>query len=137
LLDNQLPVGSSTRPAGLSREYVQAYLAFATHLVISSMGKTQGLAWLAAEIRRTGVKTETGAPIASERLYRWRTEISRGKGPPTARQEFEQLRQNYRALLNAPKSDLKGNRAQGLARALVKTIAITLGPVSAPRAVTR
>jgi hypothetical protein len=137
LLDNQRPEGSSTRSAGLSHEYAQAYLAFAAHLVISDMGKTQGLAWLAAEIRRIGVRTETGAPITSDRLYRWRTEISRGKGPATARQEFERLRQKYNALLKAPKSDLKSNRVQNSAHFIVKTIANTLGPVSAPRAVVR
>ena len=137
LLDNQPPEGSSTRPAGVTHEYVQAYLTFAAHLVISAMGKTQGLAWLAAEIRRIGVRTETGAPITADRLYRWRTEISRGKGPATARQEFERLLQNYNTLLKAPKSDLKSNRVQNSARAIVKTITITFGPVSAPRAVAR
>jgi hypothetical protein len=137
LLDNQLPEGSSTRPAGLTREYVQAYMAFAAHLVISAMGKTQALPWLTAEIRRSGIRTETGAPVTSERLYRWRTEICCGKGPATARQEFERLRQQYDTLLNAPKSDLKSERVRKSARAIVKTIAITVGHASAPRAVAR
>jgi hypothetical protein len=137
LLDSHFPEGSSTRPAGVSREYAQGYLAFAAHLLIPAMGKTQGLAWLATEVRQAGLRTETGAPITSERLYRWRTEISRGKGPPTARQEFERLRQRYHALCNAPKSDLKGNRVRTSVRAIIKTISTTLGPVSAPPAMAR
>jgi hypothetical protein len=121
------------KPKGTSHEYAQGHLAFALELLIrGGMQKDKALQWLAVEMARHDYRTQSGAPIASKRIASWRYDISRGKGSATAKDQFNVLRQEYQAVLDAPKSDLKLKRTQEIATATVIFLVTDVGRVIPP-----
>ncbi|HEX4113633.1 MAG TPA: hypothetical protein VH020_13960 [Stellaceae bacterium] len=122
------------KPRATMREHVQAHMAFALELLArGGLGTEQAAKRLAAEARRLGLKTGGGDVIAARQITSWRDEINRRKAPEKAREQFEVLRQKYRAELTAAKSDAKRKRCEQLAEAVLLNLA-NVAPAAAPKA---
>jgi len=128
------------KPDFTSKEEVQGGLAYALEILRwAGTGKTLAAdaAWVAAEARLGGLRSENGSEITKEQIKDWRVAIkkplgAKGGAPAGARAMFDMFRQQYTGRLN----DLpKRNRLQGaeiVARMVIKVIA-TGSPASGPK----
>jgi hypothetical protein len=122
------------KPRDVTREYVQAVLAFGVELLrASNMSTSNACKWVAEEARKHHVVTEDGSPLTAKRIEGWREDINRRKAPAGAHETFEGLRHEgqYALLLKGSHSAAKRKVCEALARALVKAAAGSM-PQAAP-----
>jgi hypothetical protein len=129
-----------------SRALVQAYLAFASEvLVAQGMGEMDGAKWVAIEAKRQGVLDEAGNTISASQIKSWRKEMRRAErkkigkrktSPTGAPRMFNILRCENVDLLKRPSNEGQREVNLRLARAVavekIRFVAVTL-PTQAPK----
>ena len=123
---------TSGRPTGLAREGVQGTLAFAVELLVraAKVPADEAANFVVGRSRKL-VSSDSGDEITAEQIAGWRRELSRGGGTAGGRAIFCALRNEYRALLQAP-SVTNRTQCEALALGAIKGVSVA-SPRSAPK----
>jgi hypothetical protein len=135
-----IPPEDAGRPTGLSRDFVQATLAFGIEVLRQGKFCNKSAAeWIEGAAHKLGVCSENGTPILARTIIKWREEISRGAAARDACDHYEGMRKlppYCKAFTPKGRSVAKRALCEALAMGLVKSQA-ALDPQTAPKLTVR
>jgi hypothetical protein len=112
------------KPTGFTRAAVaEGEAAVVAELLLSAMPKADAVRWLDKEIAACHLRDREGNPVEASRVMAWRKNFRSGRGAAFGRRYYAEGVADHRALIRAPKSDLKRSQVAETARALLKGLA--------------
>jgi hypothetical protein len=128
-------LGPSGNPTGISAAAgAKGAAAVIAALLLSAMPKTEAVAWLDREIADCRMIDREGNAVTAAKIMGWRKNFRSQLGAALGRRVYDLSIEHHRALIRAPKSDLKRRRVEETARRLLGSLAISArGELAAPQ----
>jgi hypothetical protein len=128
-------IGPSGKPTGFTTAAgAEGGLAVVYELLSSAMPKAGAVSWLNHEIADCRLLDREGNAVTATQIMKWRKNFRGGVGAALGRRMYDLGLDEHRALIRAPKSDLKRRRVEEAARAVLGRLAMSArGEVPAPQ----
>jgi hypothetical protein len=119
-------IGPSGKPTGLSAAAgAEGAAAVIADLLLSAMPKAEAIAWLNREIADCRLLDREGNAVAAAQIMGWRKNFRSKLGAALGRRMYDLGHDEHRALIRAPKSDLKRRQVEEAARRLLGSVAMS------------
>jgi hypothetical protein len=120
-------IAPSGKPTGLTMAAVaEGCAAVVAELLLSAMPKTDAVPWLDHEIAACHLRDREGNAVTASRVMAWRKNFRSGLGAALGRRLYALGCADHRALIRAPKSDLKRSQVAETPRALLNDLAMDI-----------